>query len=220
MPPRKIPRRRRRRPKSSWARKGASWGSSIGGSIGQLAGTVKNIVESLNVEKKMYDKSINTTVNNSGSIYSLAEIAQGLGQSDREGNKLKITSVSTRGTISISSAATYTTARIIIFVDTQQVADTAPSVTSVLESASPLAFYNKLTLGRFQILEDNMYSMHTYDNPSPKFQSHLKPMHHIYYNGANSTDIQKGGVYVLVISDQATNQPVFAMNHRTRYVDN
>lgn len=218
MPPRRT--RRRRKNANSWARKGASWGSSIGGSIGQLAGTVKNIVESLNVEKKYLDSTVNTTIDNAGAVYSLALIARGTGPSDREGDSIKAVALATRGDLSISSAATYTNFRYIIFEDTQQVADTSPSVTSVLQSASPLALYNADTKGRFKIWEDNMYCMHTNENPHPTVKSFYKKDHHIRYNGTNSTDIQKGGLYLLVISDQATNKPVFNVNFRLRYVDN
>lgn len=204
----------------SWGQKGASWGSAIGGSIGTLASTVKNIVESLNVEKKICDKTFSSVVDSAGSIFALHEIAQGTGNTEREGNKVKATTLSCRGNIAISSAATYSLVRLIIFKDTQQVADTAPTVTSVLESAHPLSLYNKNTLGRFQIIEDNSYSLHTHENPAPMYNTHKNLMHHLFYNGTANSDIQKGGLYCIIISDQGTNKPVADLRFRLRYVDN
>jgi len=43
---------------------------------------------------------------------------------------------------------------------------------------------------------------------------------HAGYNGTSSCDIQKGSIYLLLVSDKATNTPTFAFNTRMMYIDN
>ena len=48
----------------------------------------------------------------------------------------------------------------------------------------------------------------------------MKLWTHIRYNGTADTDIQKGGLYILFISDQASDYPTCDYQTRLGYHDN
>lgn len=61
------------------------------------------------------------------------------------------------------------------------------------------------------------------DNVSNKLKVlpvNLRFDHHIRYNGSASSDIQKGGIYMMVLSNEATNGSSFTYNLRLGYYDN
>ncbi|WP_445779126.1 hypothetical protein, partial [Shewanella sp.] len=44
--------------------------------------------------------------------------------------------------------------------------------------------------------------------------------HHVKWNGTTASEIKKGGMYMLLLSDEATNTPTCVYNTRLSYYDN
>lgn len=158
-----------------------------------------------------------------GSMISLNNIAQGNADNERTGNSIFVRYVNSSGMITMSSLATSTAVRVMLVCDKQQIGDTPPTAPMVLENtASTTAPYSKLnsdTVGRFTILSSKLYLLNS-DRPSCSWFLKKSMRHHIRYNGATSTDIQKGGLYLLVISNEQNNVPNFTRDTRVSYYDN
>jgi len=124
------------------------------------------------------------------------------------------------GAIQFDGASNSAAVRILVVRDTQQIADTAPSGSDLFETTGPFSLINNQTAGRFKILYDKVW---TQDNSIPlepiKFT--VKNSHHVRFNGTSTTDPQKGGVWLMVVSNKpSTNQPVLAGSYRVCFYDN
>ena len=201
--------RRKKRASSAWAMAKKAWG---------YAKWIKTL---LNVEKKHSIVSGNASITNNGSIVLLSSFAQGLDISDRSGNSMKAHSLACRWTVKQSTAATQTSVRLVIFIDKQQIQDTDPAVTDVLQSAAVTSGLNLGFLGRFHILYDRVISFS--DSGSEvlnlKYFKRFKNQH-LRWNGANASDKQKNHVYFMFISDEPTNTPSIEYNCRFACIDN
>lgn len=177
---------------------------------------VKAIRALINVESFQLDTSYGiTTVANVAQITPLNNMAQGDGQSQRTGNSILMKKL--HRTEYCTSSAANVIIREILFYDKQQVSDTAPVVTDLLESSTPLALYNKLSKSRFQILEDKLYTLNSVSKTNRIIRNTKMLNKHAIYNGAASTDIQKMGIYKLVIADGVVG---FGGAYRLFYIDN
>lgn len=174
------------------------------------------------VNSELFKYEINDTGNSidaSGTIINLNEIAQGDGDAGRTGNSILAKSLYLNFDFSKHNLATNTYLRMLLFIDKQQISDTYPSVTDVLDTASVLAPLNNATVGRFTILRDMRVVLND-NRPGIFFKIYKKLFNHIRFNGGLATDTQKGGVYLLFISNEATNAPTVSFRGRLCYHDN
>jgi hypothetical protein len=207
----------------SRGRKGVSRGGySTMGSLKYLAGQVWKIKGLINSELYKYTQSYSGNATNSGSVSHLSQIAQGDDEFNRSGNSIYIRSLNFKGYFSRAVAGdAVQKVRFILFIDTQQIGDTAPSVTDVLESANVNAHLSNLTVGRFKILNNMEITLDSVNKLSRNFDINVPMRHHVRYNGPLSTDQQKGAIYALLISTQTTaNYPVITSEYRISYHDN
>lgn len=161
---------------------------------------VKGLRALINSEEFVFDTAYNVTLAaNTAVITPLNNIAQGDGQSQRTGNSILMKKLM-RMQYNTTAVAN-TLVREILFIDKQQVADTAPVVGDILESSLPIAALLKTTSGRFQILEDNLYTLNSASTTGRVFRKSRMLHKHAFFNGTASTDIQKNGLYKLAISD-------------------
>lgn len=177
----------------------------------------------VNVEHKKFDGTHTATVGTSPtSIFNPTAIAQGDTDQTRNGNSILCKSLWVKGSVTLHASATVSQVRIIVSVDKQQTADTAPSFTDIIDptfSDNIHAPLNNETVGRFTILRDFIVTVDT-NKPVKEFKIYKKMLHHMRFNGALSTDIQKGGIYVSAVSNEATNQPTVLSASRLTFVDN
>jgi len=160
-----------------------------------------------------------TNITNTGYIRHITALTEGSGPYDRTGNSVLLRSLYKRIRITKHPSPLTTVVRMIFFIDTQQISDTTPAVADVLTNVgvdSPLTLNN---YGRFKILLSKTITLTT---NSPIFHSEKfdKMYHHIRFNGTVNTDIQKGGVYMLLLSDQPAAYPVLDSHIRIGYRDN
>lgn len=218
---------RRRYRKRGYRRRRVAWYNRKY-SVAQLASKAIKGVNYLrglvNSEKFKHDTAGSTSgITDSGTVFHLTNIGQGDGDGQRTGNSIFVRNVSIRARLTKSSSVNTTSVRVILFIDKQQIGDTPPGVSDVLSSAgtatSYLAHLNPNTVGRFTVLRSRVYSL-TDDTPIRFFNWNVNLRHHVRYNGNLAADIQRGGIYLLVVSSVNSNGPDLIRTVRVSYHDN
>ena len=160
---------------------------------------------------------------NTGMIIPLSDIAVGDTSVTRTGNSIFARSLTFNINASQNpSSIRNTFIRMILFQDNQQITDAAPVASDVLESSSPLSLLKTGTAGRFKIMKTWEFTLST-QNPAKVIKYYKNFRHHIRYNGVDATDIQKGGLYLLINSSEtiiSDQPPRLDYNIRLGYHDN
>lgn len=176
----------------------------------------------INVEYKYADAGITTdTPTNAGNITYLSGIAQGDGNVNRDGTSVLMKSLYMRWQINMHASAVNTVLRMIIFVDTEN-RGALPAVTDILQTADARAFMVRENGTRFNILHDKLYIFNINTNAVTIGKLYKKLFFHSKYTGSSAavTAQLENGVFILLISDQATNTPTVVFNTRMRFIDN
>lgn len=178
----------------------------------------------VNSEMLHVDKTYSAaSINNGGVVTLLSNMAQGDTDSTRTGNSVLARSLTYRLKFDISSSVSHSSqVNFVLFWDTQQVGDTSPAYTDIFSSAIPEALMNLNTAGRFKIIKRQLISLTPATGGRPSIEVHgtFDFRKHIRFNGTASTDIQKNGLYVAFISNEATNTPNVTGLIRLGYHDN
>lgn len=176
----------------------------------------------INVERKVKIESANNQSINgtTGLVVELTNVSQGDGQTTRDGNSIFCRNVFGRHAITRNAAgASVQLVRFMVVKDLQQQGDTNPTVSDILNAADPLSPLSLASRGRFTILRDKLITLtDQYPNHTQKLNVPMK--HHVRYNGTAASDIQKGGLYVVMISNTTSNHPVISYNYSTSFYDN
>lgn len=208
--------------KRSYKKKPTAWYNKKY-SVGDMAATaykgVKTLQGIINSEKHFVVFGASVAATTTANVISLSAITQDDTFSGRTGNSILSKSLTGKLQFVLNNAATTTVTRVIIFEDLQQVADTAPVASTLLES-DYLSSLTLSTLGRYKILMDKSICQDNVSNKLKVLPVNLRFDHHIRYNGSASSDIQKGGIYMMVLSNEATNGSSFTYNLRLGYYDN
>lgn len=202
-----------------WKRRGAAAGSMA---YTAMQG-VRRLRQLVNAEKKNHDYSVtNTDVVSSGAVHRWHDMSMGDSNFTRDGLSVLCHSIFLRFCVKMNITANSSSVRLIIFKDTQQIADTSPAVLDILETATVLSPLNRNTVGRFSILKDITLNVVENGKQSTGVRKQYirTPGHHIRYNGATGLDIQRGGIYFLLISDQISAYPTIDYHMRLSYYDN
>lgn len=183
------------------------------------------------IEYKYHGNQPSRVLQTIGSVDDLTQIGEGDSSLQRTGLKVSPTSLLLK--IRIRHGDNGATppvldprgvlSRIIIVRDLQQESDTAPTVTDLLGGTSlVMSPYNRLYRNRFEVLMDKTYktcpnasNTVIYDTQYLKLSS-KRP---IYYNGGAATDIQKNGLYMFQICDDAVYSPTSYIWWRLRFAD-
>ncbi len=225
MPKRFVRKRnfRRRGRKAAWYNKKYS-----AVSLGKLAlrkiWKLKGLVNSEMHKHDVVFTGDNMTI--TGSLTHITGVAIGDSYSTRTGNSMYVRAVNIQGTITWNSAGGgVQMCRMMIIQDTQQVGDTAPGVFDVLDNITSVnpysAHLNPTTVGRFRILRDYKVALDGVSSAVSKVNINLPMRHHVRFNGVNGTDIQRGGLYILLCSNKPTsNYPIFYADCRVSFHDN
>lgn len=180
---------------------------------------VKYIRSLVNSEVYKYDISNQLTFNTTPGVVHLTGIAQGDTLATRTGNSILCKGVYLRLLFSKHASATFTQIRVVLVRDNQQISDTSPSYTDVFDASSTFGRVNPNTAGRFSILYDKMIVLSSQRDFSQQV-IYRKMLKHIKYNGTADTDIQKGGLYLMYLTNEATNVPSLTYTSRVYYHDN
>lgn len=181
----------------------------------------------INIETKFLDVvQVSTNIGTTASVFSISSIAQGLTSTTRVGDSLRIQHIEVKGRINVNPLASNSLARVLIFRDLDGYG-TAPTGADVLELdaavSAPLSPYKFRNLQRFSVLYDELFEVQgtvqgTAGIPFAFDSSHQG---HILYLGtaAAAASNGKGSLYVLCVSDEATNTASLAFYSRFTFTD-
>lgn len=195
--------------------------SALGLAVKAVRG-VKYLKGIINAEQKFKGSgTVTATIDDAGTVQPLFEMNQGDNNGERIGLQVKASWMEIRfvGKINATSQ-TDTQMRVIIFVDKQQVADSDTNVGNVLSGVSTYSPHNELDRGRFRYLYDRQFSLNSTNKGTFIVHKRIRLNLKIRYNGTAFTDIQKNGIYLLLLSGESSNLPTFVFNVGLHYYDN
>lgn len=216
MPPRKTFRKRTRR-RTPWYRRKYD-ALSLAAKAAKGVWYLKGLVNS----EMLHNQGIgSTTTNNLGTITLLNGMAQNDTSSGRTGNSILMRNVHLRLNFIQNSAAISTTYRVMLILDKQQVGDTLPTLTDILENASsPLSPLATASAGRFKIMKNWLFTTDDAKTQTKLIEYYKQFRFHTRYNGPTNVDIQKNGLYLVTLCDQSVNAANFNYSWKVGYHDN
>ncbi len=179
----------------------------------------------INIETKNIDQTgTSTAITQTGFVASLTQMAQGTNYTGRIGDSIRIQRIIVRARVLVSSAATASTVRMLIFrdLDGYGTAAATSEVLHVVGSArAPLSQYNALNMERFSILYDELLTVSPAANPMEVCAFDSTHQGHVRYLGtaANAASDGKGTVYIAFVSDEPTNTPTASYESRVFFTD-
>ena len=174
------------------------------------------------VNSEMLHRTVSgsTTTSSIGTMTLLNGLGQDDTASGRTGNSILMRNLLVRAVFTQHPTAISTQYRVMIVLDTQQISDTSPAISDILESLNPLSTLKVGNAGRFKVLKNYFFTTDD-DKGQTRVINYYKDMRmHTRYNGIADTDIQKNGLYLLTICNQATNTPTFDYYWKVGYHDN
>lgn len=221
-----MPMKRRYRRKRRYRKKGGKVAKTAYKALA-LAKTVTR-----QIEYKYHGNQPSRTLTTLGSVDDLTGIAEGDSSLQRTGLKITPTSLLMKIRVRHGNDGGSPPildpqgclSRIIVVRDMQQEADTPPAVTDLLISGTSLVMspYNRLIRNRFEVLFDKTYKTNPNASNSVIYDTaylKLSSKRPVYFNGASSTDIQKNGIYMFQVCDDAVYTPSTYIWWRLRFAD-
>lgn len=154
-------------------------------------------------------------------VLNLTGVAMGDQKDQRTGNSILLRNIFARFQFLNNTSATATAIRMMLVLDTQTVSDESTlATTDILESTSTLSGISTTTAGRFKILKNYFFVLSANGTASRVITLNKTLRHHVRYNGTGASDIQKGAIFLIAFSDQATNTPTLWYNTKIKYHDN
>ncbi len=215
MPYKRRSRRSNRRP----AKSGGGYLDTASRALA-VAYAVKKLI---NVEYHTLTTGFTQDPNSTGSVVNLTAIAQGDNVSNRQGNKIRVKYISCRGQVTLHASATNSRVRYAIVRDNNG-STTQPSIADVFVAAANFLSNNNKkgdpqANSRFSVLHDQYIYVNT-DTPTKPFKWTSSLDHHIFYTGAAATDEGKGNIYLMIISNEGTNDPIVFADAMVKWIDN
>lgn len=180
--------------------------------------TLQRKVRVLKPETKYIQGSASTTTSASGIIYQLDDVDQGDTVATREGNKIRLKSVSIRGDITGNGASQVV--RVVLF----QWSDTTAPIFGTLFSTSNDVFSPILRTnpGHAKILYDKTFSCKYSStgtvNNLLRIRKYFKSGPTSYADGTG-TNILRNNLYLGFISNVVTSDPVHYFHYETTFTD-
>lgn len=179
---------------------------------------IKGLVNSEMLHKQNTQTGI--TISTTGAIAHITNIGQDDTDSGRTGNSILVRNILLRIAWLQSLTANQTGVRYMLVMDKQQVSDTPPAITDILSSADIIAPLNDANTGRFKVLLNKVFYLDVAKERVHYREHYLKMYQHVRYNGTASSDIQKCGIYLVVISTEPTLAPTLKYEVKVGYHDN
>lgn len=180
----------------------------------------------INSEKKIHQVLNSNSATYSGILETLSAVAQGDTEITRDGNSIYARYLNIRGSIMRSDSSTQqTNVRLMVILD-NSVNPSSSTVSDVLAQSTVGTLYapygplNRDTgRNRFKVLYTSLFAMDATDAVHP-FKLNVEMRHHCKFTGSGSTDYKSGVIYLLCISDEATNGVTARYMSRLTYYDN
>lgn len=181
----------------------------------------------INIETKFVDKAqTSTAISTTATVFAISQTAQGLDVSNRVGDSIKLQHITVRGRVNVSTAASNSLVRIMVIRDLDGYG-TAPVSADILQDSatvsSCLSPINYLNRERFSVLYDELVELQGIVQGTAGMPFYFDSAHagHVLYLGTTATAASngKGSLYVVALSDEATNTPSIAFYSRVTYTD-
>jgi len=220
--PRNYYRRRSYRRRYYPKKKSYSLGSALS-TAGKALTVAYGVKKLLNVERKILDNTINVAPSTSGLVINLTNCSQGDDYNNRQGDSILAKSIDLRYSVQMNASASFTTARCMLVRDNWQ-QGTDPTFSELLENpTNTRSFLNHDQNGRFTILMDQkIVLLQSTEKSAFVSDKHFNLNHHIKFTGTDNLDASNsaGHLYLMVMSNEATNTPTFYGFSRFRFIDN
>lgn len=194
---------------------------------------IRTIMGKLNTETKYYDTVpySGAAIDTSGTVAAgCFNILQGDGGTTRDGDQIKAKSIYLQFNTEKHASSTGTEMRIIVGIDFRP-EGAPPAVTDVLNSASVLSAMNLDHRRRFKILKDWRVILSStgpvgtkvtrkWYIPLGRKRGRRRMGLKMGYAGSTTDEPQNINIFILAISDEATNTPSLSMISRVRFIDN
>lgn len=181
--------------------------------------SLKRRIAAATETKNLHKAAVNQAMDNtSTNIFSLSEVAQGVAITERVGLKLSAKHMRLRYNIRTATTGSQN-ARLIVVQYKKQVSDTPPTLAMVLEdtarpATSDYAFTTTKFKDSFRLLHDRVFSFNQAAGPAVQHVEVTLPLNNtITYNGVAATDLEKNGIYMLLISDIAAASSPPTLNY-------
>jgi len=176
-----------------------------------------SIKRAINTEYKYFDVTATALPSTTASFINLCQPSQGDSVVQRDGDSIKLARMSGRIILQKNSAATITTLRCILF---RGKAENAVSYagTDLLETISVVAPKANHEKFRTKILYDKIYTLNA-DKSVLTFDWNFKLFGHCNFTAAG-TNVEDGGLYLMLLSSEVANFPSFNYYFRTTFTDN
>lgn len=187
----------------------------------QALNNTKRLRGLLNVEYKTFDLIVTgQTLPQTAFVQHISNITQGDTDFSRDGSSVLRKSLYFKGRLTINASATTSNCRVLIVMST---ISTAPTGSTIFDTTSggneTFSFRNTNGTKQMQVLFDKQYILSTVKDPVIPIAFYSKQSKHIQWD-SNSTNPKIGHVYVVLVSDEATNYPTIDFESRIRYLDN
>lgn len=165
------------------------------------------------------------TFDTTGIIQPISRIAQGLDYiNNRIGDSIKMQHIEVRGRIFKNASATSSVMRVLLIRDLDGYG-TIPTTGDVLQtvgsSTAPLSPLDFLNRKRFAVLYDELLTLNSTGDSSAVFEVSMPHQGHVLYLGTTAAAASdgKGSLYLVFVSDEATNTPNVSFVSRIVFTD-
>lgn len=187
----------------------------------------KGAASLLNAEFKHTDVTFSQTISTTATVDILTAVAQGDGNTTRDGNSIKVKGFWGDMAISAHSSSTLTRVRLVFFVDTRN-AGAAPTAGGVVDTAVSCTGLPNVDSepNRFAILYDAIHTLVYAGDSRIKhvrvdLTSQMMDMH-LLYTGTTAVvgSVRGPHLFMLALCSEATNTASMVADFRLIYVDN
>lgn len=191
----------------------------------QALSLARKVARVVNTEYKYtIDTSNIANLSWAGQIIPLCKPVQGLTTNDRIGCSIRLMRLSGRIAIYLNSASSHSHVRVILFRGKNE-DNIVPTPTDVLDNTTGGQFFmapkNENNKYNSKFIYDKTYSLSTGSRNTILLKYNFKMYGHVNFTpGVATANVENGGLYMLVVSNEPTNGPNFVSTMRTSYVDN
>lgn len=177
---------------------------------------VKGIINS---EKKRYDLTHSFSISTTPTFTLLSGLAEGDDVANRIGNSILAKYLTFDYYVSMNGSASRSTVRVLVFADTQN-NGTTPAVADLLIGSNLTSPINPDNTQRFTVLFDDHIDLSQNGDGIRTIKHYIPLNFHIRYTASGGTAVTKNNIYMMVVSNEATNTPAFVGDSRLVYYDN
>jgi len=162
--------------------------------------------------------AVSTVTTNPNFVSRLTQIAQGTDDNERIGEYLTVKKITLRYRANWNTASQNTYLRFVIaaWEDLEQGTPTSDQYFqggTVLGSAPPIG-NEKIWKKFYDVLIPLDFAHRTYVADETFFMNHK-----VQFNGVNGVDARRGGIYLMLLSNEGTNGPSVSWNAKVEYTD-